>query len=241
MLKTLIKNEFKGIFRDTFMIIMFVYPLIFGLLGRYLVPYLLEQYPDAINASIEYIFVVIAIIPGYIFGALSGFSLLDDKDDNIFLSIKISPLSLKMYVAFKIILAFTLTFISAIFIIIFSDLVSISIGEVISISFLAALQTPISALMINSFANNKVEGFAVMKGLTGILMIFSVISAAFTDWKEYLFYVLPGAWTVKASFAAVLPIVDFNLTYLQYLLIGIVYNVFIIYLTYVLFKKRNNI
>ncbi|UTW68780.1 hypothetical protein KHA80_15340 [Anaerobacillus sp. HL2] len=55
-----------------------------------------------------------------------------------------------------------------------------------------ALSAPMVGLLINAFAKNKIEGFAMMKGIVSILIIFPIASLFFTDTKQWFFAFAPG-------------------------------------------------
>ena len=95
MLMRLMKFEFKNLIRDRMTAMLLVYPIMVGFLGKYL----LENQNFDEN-GINLLVVTLTIISGMIFGSMAGFSILDDRDDNVFLSIQISPMNVRFYVWF---------------------------------------------------------------------------------------------------------------------------------------------
>lgn len=244
MLRKLIKVELKNIIRDPMTTFMLIYPVIFALLGRYLIPYIQEKNPDMNQWLMDMIVMFIAVMTGFVYGAIAGFSILDDRDDLVFLSVKISPLSIKTYVFFKVIFIYIMAFFASLFIFWFADLYNFSFGHMVELSLLASLQAPITAFLINSLASNKVEGFAIMK-LTGVLLMFPIAAIFFNDWKEFLFSIAPPFWVAKAIMVQYYESIGipqtFNLGYYGYLVIGFIYSALLIYVTFKIFSKRNNI
>ncbi len=241
MLLSLTRFELKNLLRDKMTAVMIIYPLVMGAIGKYLIDNkLVEDQALGITA------VLMAIIAGFAYGAMAGFSLLDDRDDQVFSSIQISQMSLTYYIWFKVAFAYLLGTLSGFFIIWFTGAIPLSPGDILLVAMLAALQTPITAFLVNAFANNKVEGFITMKA-TGFLLLFPVAGFFFLDALEWLFAVAPGHWPAKAVQHAILQphidagLVTMNLSFYQYIAIGMAYNVLLTLLAYRIFSNKNHI
>lgn len=235
-----IVNELKKWTRDPMMLFMMFYPIVFGAIGRYLLPWLVENSGFNLEYFTDLILVFLTLFMPLIFGALVGFSILDDRDDNILTSIKVTPLSLNQFLSFKLVLVFLLSFFGTTFILWFSNVGSISVGNMFAISFLSSLAAPMTGLFINSFAQNKIEGFAVMKG-AGMIIIFPVISLFFVDKRELLFSFAPGFWPAKAISSLVRGNGALLMNYSQYYLIGLAYIIVLNVGVYRLFVQRTKL
>ncbi len=240
MFARLMRFELKNILRDRMTLMLLFYPLVMGFIGRWL---LNSDTFDKMGSEI--LIIGLTLISGLLFGALAGFSILDDRDDNVFLSIQISPLNIHMYVIFKVAFVYIMSIIAGIFIILMAGGLSMLWWQMLLISALSGLQAPINAFLINAFASNKVEGFVTMKA-TGFLLIFPIISYFFFDWKEWLFSIAPAFWAAKAVqtilFKEVIEagFVTMNLSFTAYLLIGFVYNVILVFVMYQVFIKKTD-
>jgi fluoroquinolone transport system permease protein len=239
MLLTLARFELKNLIREKMTAFMLLYPLVLGGIGKYLIDNgIVEDQALGVTAML------IALLAGFMYGAMSGFSLLDDRDDQVFASIQISPVSLNLYIWFKVVFAYLLATLSSFFIIWFTGAIPLSTGDMLLIAALSALQTPITAFLVNAFAYNKVEGFVTMKA-TGFLLLFPVGAFFFLDGKEWLFAIAPGHWAAKAIQHALLqPLIEagfitMNLNFYQYAMIGIVYNLLLVAAAFMVFKKKN--
>ena len=168
MISALIKFETKNILRESMTMVMLLYPLVLGGLGKYVIDAGLVEGP-----AVGVIAIMIALLAGFSYGAMAGFSLLDDRDDQVFASIQISPVSLAYYIWFKTVFVTILAVVAGFFVIWVTGAIAMSIGEILLVSLLSALQVPIVAFLVNAFAGNKVEGFVAMKA-TGFLLIFPV-------------------------------------------------------------------
>lgn len=229
--------ELKKWSRDSLLAFFIIYPLIFAAAARWLVP-IIETRSNITLVPYYYLIVgALALFTPLIFGAVAAFSILEDRDDNILLAIKVAPLSLNFFIGIKLLIVFLLSFLSSVFIIWFSRLASVSASTLIGVSFVAAGAAPLTALLINAVASNKIEGFASVKGL-GVLIILPVVALLFFDKKEFLFAFVPGFWPAKALATAMLPNQAFQLSYTAYLVLGLAYVVTLNLATYRLFKAK---
>lgn len=239
MLITLLKHEFKNLFRERMTLLMLLYPLAIGIVGRIL----LDRGVIG-GEGVGIAAMLFTLFGGFAYGAMGGFSLLDDRDDQVLDSIQISPISVHWYIWFKICFAFVLAVLAGFFIIWISNALEIGSADTLLLAALSALQVPIIAFFFNSFAKNKVEGFVTMKG-SGFSLIFPVAAYFFLDWKEWLFSFAPAHWLAKAvQYLYLQPgieagIVKMNLNFYQYLGIGFAYNLLLAAGAFILFKKRN--
>ncbi|NLY31194.1 MAG: hypothetical protein GX065_00155, partial [Firmicutes bacterium] len=144
MLITMIKHEFKNLLRERMTLLMLLYPLAIGIIGRIL----LDRGIIGGN-TVGIAAMLFALFCGFAYGAMGGFSLLDDRDDQVLDSIQISPISVHWYIWFKISFAFVLAVIAGFFIIWFSGALEIGSGDTLLLATLSALQVPIIAFFFN--------------------------------------------------------------------------------------------
>ncbi|MEJ6950801.1 ABC transporter permease [Natronospora cellulosivora (SeqCode)] len=237
MYKTFLISELKKWAREPLTRLLVFYPLIFGLIGRYLLPYLAETTDFVLEQYADIILVALTLMMPLVFGALIGFSMLDDRDDNILSAVKVTPLGLGKFFLFRLIMIFFFATLACIFVILFSDILSLDLSRVIAISILAGLSAPATGMFINSFAKNKIEGFAVMKGF-GTLIVFPIVAMFFLDFKELFFSFAPGFFPAKALSALIRGEEALFLTYNQYYIIGWIYGIVLNLLVYKLFVNK---
>lgn len=240
MIGTVIKAEFKNLFRDKMYAFFCVFPAVLGVVGYYLIPYVKDHSP--VGSPIpEIIAMFLILMTGYIFGAIIAFTLLDDKDDNVLLSLKITPISVKYYVVVKLVVSYIFGF-AATLILIFatSFLKGSSIWTIILISMISALQAPLIALIVNSFSRNKVEGFVVMKS-SGLMLIIPVVAFFVASWQEVFLIFAPGFWPARLIQMELLPMIDTNFTFIVYFIFGVFYNIGFLYLLLKLYAKKSNL
>lgn len=230
------KFELRKWLRDTFTAVVLFYPLLFGCVGRYLLPVIEKQ--ANVNLAPYYAVIVVSIgmMTAKILGAVVGFSILDDRDDNILYTVKVAPLSMEVFIGLKLLLIYVVSVLGTAFVMWFSNLVPIAPAVLWSIALLAGFQAPLLALLINYVASNKVEGFAAIKGLN-VLVVFPIAALFFTDIKEFLFAIEPSFWPAKALFGAITGVPQ-QLSYSGYYLIGLAYVVVATLMVYKLFAKK---
>ena len=155
MYKQFLLSEIKKWLRDPMMKFMLAYPIVLALIGRYVLPelFIVSQYADLV-------IVTLTLLTPTLFGALLAFSILDDRDDSILTSIKVTPLSVHQFLSFRMIMATFMCFIASLATILFINIGNLytnqlSFFQILSISFLISLSTPSSALLINALAKNK--------------------------------------------------------------------------------------
>ena len=240
MLWTLSKFELKNLVRDRMTAVMILYPLLLGWLGKYLIDNRMVE-----GQVLGVIAMMVSLMVGFAYGAMAGFSLLDDRDDQVLTSIRISPVPLAFYVWFKIVFIYVIAVLAGFFLMWFIGDFALSAGEILLVSMLSSLQVPIVAFLVNAFAHNKIEGFITMKA-SGFLLLLPIGSFFFLDAKEWLFSFAPGHWAGKAlQYSLMRPLIDsglmeMNLNFYQYVGIGFLYNFLLIAVIYRFFVKKND-
>lgn len=240
MLWTLSKFELKNLVRDRMTAVMILYPLMLGWLGKYLIDNQMVE-----GQVLGVIAMMVSLMVGFAYGAMAGFSLLDDRDDQVLTSIRISPVPLAFYIWFKIIFIYVIAVLAGFFLMWFIGDFTLSAGEILLVSMLSSLQVPIVAFLVNAFAHNKIEGFITMKA-SGFLLLLPIGSFFFLDAKEWLFSFAPGHWAGKAlQYSLMRPLIDaglveMNLNFYQYVGIGFLYNLLLIAVIYKFFIKKND-
>ncbi len=236
MFKRVLLHEIKNIFRDKMYAFFMVYPIIIGIVSYFLIPYLKDNSGDLAANIVSLLFVLMV---SFMFGAITGFTLLDDQDDHVLFSLKITPIKVSNYILIKLLFSYMLGVMSTFLLIYITNLINTSILQMIGISILAALQAPMLALFINAFAKNKVEGFVFMKA-TGIIVLIPILSLFINDWKELFLGIVPGFWVARIVSMSLIPS-TYLLNEIWYYILGFIVNIFLILLLYKIYQKRINI
>ncbi len=236
MFKRVLIHELKSILRDRMYFFFAAYPAILGVVGYFLVSYLNDQG----NAMASQIVVLLLILmTGFVYGAITGFTLLDDQDDMVIASLKITPISVRTYIRLKLLMSYVFAMAATLLLMVLTGFLKGSdVSLYLMIMLLSSLQAPIIALLINSFARNKVEGFVVMKS-TGILLMVPIASLFLTDWKEIFLGLIPGFWPARLVTTYLLPATNLFLgSTVMYFIVGMVFNGLVIYGLFAQYTKR---
>jgi fluoroquinolone transport system permease protein len=234
MFKKILIRELKSIPRDKMYMFLMIYPIIMIIVGLLLVPYF-RSINQELAANI--MIVLFILMMGFMYGAITGFTLLDDQDDKVLLSLRITPISVEKYVLIKMLINYIFGFIfTSLLVLITGFLKDASFIHILMILVIAPMQGPIIALLINSFATNKVEGFVYMK-LSGIILLIPVASLFLTNWTEFFLGVVPGFWSARLISMQLLPL-DFILSPWLYFILGILAHGLCFTLFYKLYMKR---
>lgn len=237
MIKTVIKAEFRNMLRDRMYLFFAIFPVILAAIGYFIVDFISKEAPGSPWANITAMFLI--LMTGYVYGAITAFTLLDDKDDNVLMSLKITPISVKYYVVVKLIVSYIFGIIATIAVIYGTGFISeSSFGVIVLITLIGALQGPGVALIVNSFAQNKVEGFVIMK-TTGLLLMLPVIAFFVSGWVQNLLGIAPGYWAARIIELELVPSEEGSiiLTFIG----GVLYNMLFLWLLLKLYVKKNNI
>ena len=193
--------DIRSIRRDSLVSWMIYIPIFLALLLRWGVPSLtarlMEQYDfdfaPYYPVLLAYFF--IGMCP-MIFGALIGFLLLDEKDDRTLTALQVTPLPLSGYILYRVTIPILLTFGLMFVLFPLANLTPFDLRTVLLSAIAAAPMAPMLALLFGSVAQNKVQGFALMK-LTGFIFIAPVVAYFAPAGWELAFGIVPTYWPMK--------------------------------------------
>jgi hypothetical protein len=125
-----------------------------------------------------------------------GFLLLDQRDDNTLTALQVTPLSLNGYLAYRISLPLLVSFLTTLVMVPLVGLGPIDWPAHLAAAVCSAPLAPIFALFNAAFAQNKVQGFAVMKA-SSVISIPPLVAYFVTSGWQWLFGLVPTYWPVK--------------------------------------------
>ncbi|ABX81388.1 hypothetical protein [Acholeplasma laidlawii] len=233
MFKRILLHELKGILRDKMYMFFMLYPLILVLVSLWLVPFIKD---NASELAANIVVLVFIMMTAFIYGAVTGFTLLDDQDDQVLYSLRITPIKVSNYILIKLGISYLFGLSATLLVIFITNFLDASILDVFLIAILSSLQAPIVALLVNAFASNKVEGFVVMK-VSGLILLIPVASIFITNWTELLLGIVPGFWVARMISMSLIPS-EYLLNTYYYFAIGISVNLLFIALLYKKYTKR---
>jgi fluoroquinolone transport system permease protein len=139
---------------------------------------------------------VIMMLP-LIVGMVIGFLLLDERDDGTLTALQVTPLALPSYLAYRVLVPMGIT-IALLFVAFpLAGLGTLNFGHIFISALVAAPLAPLIALTLAALAQNKVQGFAVLKGLGGALSAPPVLGYFVRSTWHWAFGLFPTFWPMK--------------------------------------------
>ena len=233
-------NDFKNIVRDRFLIYAAIFmPILVVLISRIVLhiiaPSLKSSYPIAANYPLLFMLFV-SMLP-LIYGFISAFMILDERDEHILTVLRVMPISRNTYLCYRL---FFLSIFSFIVLLIFPpvsgllDNTNFSYIEYIPVALLLTLLTPFAALMVSSFATNKVQAFAIFK-ISGTIYFLPLFLFLLSGNLKYIFSPIPNFW----AFMTLKEIIYIGTNDYLHLFIGFVYSITLIAAMFYIFNKKN--
>jgi len=200
-LRGLLAGDLKLVFRDSLLQFLVVYPVLLGLLTRFLVPVVtarvtrvgLVQYHVLIGSLVITLQVVMLA------GTVLGLMVLDEKDNRTLIALQVTSVPLRHYMAYRMGLHMAFSLLASLLnvVLLNSFLPHPDWGGMIQVAILGFLPLPVYVLFISSLAQNKVQGLALTKAL-GPFIILPVIAYFVPEPWQWLFGLVPTYWPAKA-------------------------------------------
>jgi fluoroquinolone transport system permease protein len=136
-----------------------------------------------------------------IVGMVVGFLLLDERDDRTLDALLVTPLSPRAYLLYRLALPVVLGTGTTAAAVAIAGLVTVGWVPLLAVLLLAAIETPVMSLFLAGFAENKVQGFALVKGLGAVLLAPVVAWFVEMPW-QLLAGAVPSYWPLRAYWSA---------------------------------------
>ena len=199
MLRSFGSGDLLNVIRDPLLKWMIVIPFVIALAYRYLIPALAAWAAPMVDLVPFYpmlMGLLIVMIPMF-YGVCIGFLLLDERDEGMLAALKVTPVSMAQYLAYRISAPVIVSFVTTLIAYPIAGLTGIGLTTLVVVALVASLEAPLFALVFGVFAENKVQGFAIQKMLGTVLSIPLLAYLLDPKW-EFVFYVIPTFWPVRA-------------------------------------------
>jgi len=235
-------NDLRNVIRDRmFVFLFFAYPVMLILISRIIVHLIAPRIGDkfglvgAENFSVLFMFFTIAIPMIYSF--LVAFLILDERDEHLLTVLRVMPISRNSYLIYRMFFMSLFAFIVLLIFPPLSGLVEFTLHSYLAyipVAILFALFTPFLALLVASFATNKVQAFAIFKigGTVFMLPIFAFF-LSLGDLK-YIFSPIPNFWSIVALDT----VVQSGTLDIVHLGIGFAFHIVLIGALFYIFNKK---
>ncbi|HSJ68377.1 MAG TPA: hypothetical protein VK921_11900 [Anditalea sp.] len=230
-LRTLVRMDIKQIWLDATMRSFIMIPFILIIFVRFFVPYLTDIYPFVAEYH-HLIMMGAAIQTAVMFGFITSFIILEEKDENVLQVIRILPISSFYFILYRMTFTFFISMLGALATISLGGLSYPGINSAILLSIQYGLAAPLIALTIITFAQNKIEGMAYFKAINLILLL-PLASFFIKGDFRYIFSLIPSYWTYTLFVQSYQ-----ELTVLLYFAIGLAVYGSYLTLLYFQFRKR---
>lgn len=201
VLKSLGPIDARNVRRDSLLLWMALMPFAFVLIFRFLVPWARDGLLAQFGFDLAPFYILImsyAFIIGtpLLFGVVIGFLLLDERDDQTLTALQVTPLGLTSYLAYRIALPVLISLLLTIVTFPLARLVTFPIGHLFLVALLAAPLAPTFALFMAAFAQNKVQGLAIMKA-SGTFLVLPLLGYFVRSNWQWAFGLIPTYWPAK--------------------------------------------
>ncbi len=213
VLRALGPIDAKTVARDSMLRWLIGMPLVFALVFRWGVPVvrgvLADRYGFELTPYYPLLTSFLVLMVPTLLGAVFGFLLLDHRDDRTLTALQVTPLTVEGYLLYRIAVPMAVSVPVMMASIAIADLVTMGVVPAFVAAVQAAPAAPLYALFVGAFASNKVQGFALLKGV-GVLTWPPLLAWFVTSpwqvaigidplyWPVKLFWMLeagePGAW-----------------------------------------------
>lgn len=190
--------DLKSIQRDALLRSMVLLPVLVALAARLVLPLVLHR----VGASLELDLVgyyplimssALLLITPIVYGVIVGFLLLDQRDDGTLLALRVTPLSLRHYLGYRLAAPMLISFGLTPVALTLAGPVQLRLPELLVVVAVATPLAPLCALALVAVAENKVQDFALVKGAS-VLMI-APLAANWVPFPWQLaFGLLPTYW-----------------------------------------------
>ena len=224
------------VWRDPLLKWMLLLPIGLALLLRVLIP----KAHDAllVTAGLETAPFYPLVMGGYlmtatgIVGMVVGFLLLDERDAHTLTALRVTPLSMRRYLVYRVTEPLLMATASTLLGYPMIGITPLPFSALLAIALVGALAAPLLALVLATAAPNKVAGLAVVKVLNGVNLL--PVAAFFVPTPlQYMAGVIPTYWPMRAFWSAAA-----GENYLADLVIGAVTGALALVLAAFMFERR---
>ncbi|GAA0357602.1 hypothetical protein [Bacillus horti] len=227
--KTLLISDIKNAARNPMFMLIGIGPLLLLLLIRYVLPvvadWLIVYTGFDLLSYNDFITILIMLVIPQLIGTATGLLMLDERDERIIDYYTVSPLGRHGYLIYRLLLPVTITILmSALFLL--ANGISKHQIENIAVLILLALQAPLYTLFLVAFAANKVEGLALSK-LASLMLLGAIFPYFIPDPWQTLGIILPTYWPSRLYLNGALLGENLGITFFLYM-IGLIFHMLLL-------------
>lgn len=196
----LVATDIRNVHRDPMLRWLAVLPVAIALLLRYGLPLLTEELAirlqfDLVPYNTLVVSSLVTLMPALV-GMIAGFLLLDLRDDRTLTALRATPLGLRGFLFYRLTAPMLLSLPLTVVLVHMIGVVQIGFAETLLTAVAAAPVAPTYALFLATFANNKVQGFALLKAAS-VLGFPPILAWWVAEPWQWLVGIVPYYWAVK--------------------------------------------
>ncbi|UNC92043.1 hypothetical protein [Candidatus Contubernalis alkaliaceticus] len=201
VIKTLGKSDLKNIMRDDYISYLVFMLLGLGLLLRWGLPAALDALGSYFAADLSSYYSAIAVcsvllLLPIISGAIAGFLHLDQKDNKIMSVLLVTPVAPGQYMLYNLMLPFFGSLLGTWLALLLAGMADLGLLSLFGLSLSAAPLAQLLAFAVACFAENKIQGFALMKGTIALWIAPIAAFYILPPW-QYLLGIVPLYWPCR--------------------------------------------
>lgn len=201
----LLDGDRRLIGRDPTLLLSVCAPLIMIVVFRFGLPVVSRALAERAGFDLIPYYPLIAafvlLLQPMLLGMVSGFLMLDDRDEGVLSAIAITPLAHTGYLLYRMIVPVVASVAAAYIVLAGINLTPFSYVKTLPLAVMAGFEAPLMALFLIAFSGNKVEGMALSK-VGGFAVTLPVAVVVLVPWPyELLGGVAPAYWVVKGFIA----------------------------------------
>lgn len=200
MKTTHLKGDIRQIVREPILILFMLLPLFLFLLFKVLLIYGVTLASDFLGINLfnylTYIIAIIIIIVPSILGAALGFLMIDERDSKIYQLMSVLPIGRTGYMRHRLIIVMGLTIAYTFIGCTVLGTQCLSIMNISVLAIYAGIEGCITALVLFHFAQDKVKGLTLAKGMT-LLNIFIFVDLINIKVLYILAWAIPQYWVIR--------------------------------------------
>jgi fluoroquinolone transport system permease protein len=180
-------------------------PLLIALLVRFFLPAVTVRLEETLRISLSGFYPAIAgyallsVAPA-LCGMVIGFLLLDERDDRTQLALRVTPLPLTSYLAYRLALPMLMSLVVTPVTFPIAGLAEPRPDKLLLAALAASPIALLMALALATFADNKVQGFALVKA-SGIFLNAPLVAYFVRSEWQLAFGIIPTYWPAKTLWA----------------------------------------
>jgi fluoroquinolone transport system permease protein len=203
----LLSSDAMNVSRDP----MLIFAIVMSILPAIAFAFARDAMDDAALAAFgvqeisRYVALFVLVLPAVLIGWVTGFLLLEDRDDGVLLAVDVTPIGKSGFLLYRVtvtaLIGAAITAAAIPFVV-----PAVGIEAKILLIAAVAVESVLAAVILPAIARNKVEGLALTK-LTNIAVIFPLIATIPSPWR-FLASLVPTYWIgeLLAGTAPALPV-----------------------------------